>query len=255
MKKNILCMAAAMMIATVSWAQSDYKVITVKGVSFKMIKVAGGTFLMGCTPEQEDVTGSDGGAYPVHSVTLSDYYIGETEVTQWMWEAVMGSNPSKRKGHMLPMDNVSWNDCQEFIRRLNSKTGRRFRLPTEAEWEFAARGGTRSKHYKYAGSNDIEVVAWYGHNGGTLLPEKVKTKAPNELEIYDMSGNVDEWCQDIHKEYSREAQINPVVDDNYGSRVLRGGRANSSRLLCRVSARCNDHVNDQRHGFRLVLSE
>ena len=162
--------------------------ITANGVNFVMKRVAGGTFQMGATSEQ----GSD--AYddetPVHSVTVSTFYMGETEVTQALWKAVMGSNPSNWKGDNLPVEQVSWNDCQEFIRKLNSLTGRSFRLPTEAEWEYAARGGNKSNGYKYAGNNVIDDVAWYTQTTNDSGTKQVKTKRPNELGLYDMSGNV-----------------------------------------------------------------
>lgn len=182
------------------------KTFQVGGVSFDMVWVEGGTFRMGATSEQ----GSDawGGEKPVHSVTLSGYYIGKTEVTQALWKAVMGSNPSEFKGDNLPVEQVSWDDCQEFIRKLNSLTGQHFRLPTEAEWEFACRGGNNSCGYKYSGSNDIDNVAWYFDNSGHKT-HPVGTKAQNELGIYDMSGNVWEWCSDWYGNYSSGAQTNP----------------------------------------------
>ncbi len=164
---------------------------TVNGVSFKMIFVEGGTFTMGATAELE--SDALGGEKPTHRVTLSSYMIGETEVTQELWQAVMGGNPSLHKGARNPVEWVSWNDCQEFIDKLNRLTGRKFGLPTEAQWEYAARGGNRSKGYKYSGSNNIDELAWYDGNSGTHL---VATKKPNELGIYDMSGNLWEWCQD-----------------------------------------------------------
>ena len=150
-----------------------------------MVYVSGGTFTMGATSEQ----GSD--AYdwekPAHSVTLSGYYIGKYEVTQELWKAVMGSNPSRFKGDNLPVEQVSWDDVQEFLRKLNAMTGKRYRLPTEAEWEFAARGGNSSRGYKYSGSNSLGSVAWYYDNSGSRT-HAVGTKSPNELGIYDMSG-------------------------------------------------------------------
>ena len=137
---------------------------------------------------------------PVHSVTLSSYYMGETEVTQALWKAVMGNNPSRFKGDNLPVENVSWNDCQEFIRKLKQKTGKNFRLPTEAEWEYAARGGKKSNGYKYSGSNNIGSVAWYDDNSSNQI-HAVKGKRLNELGLYDMSGNVWEWCSDWYGQY------------------------------------------------------
>ena len=187
---------------------------TVNGVSFKMVSVEGGTFQMGST---------DGDDYekPVHNVTLSSYSIGETEVTQALWTAVMGTNPSYFKGDNLPVEKVTWNDCQTFITKLNQLTGNSFRLPTEAEWEFAAKGGTKSKGYTYSGSNTIGDVAWYADNSSRTHP--VATKQANELGIYDMSGNVYEWCQDWLGDYRRSAQSNPTGPTSGSSRVLRGG--------------------------------
>ncbi|MBQ0015371.1 MAG: formylglycine-generating enzyme family protein, partial [Bacteroidales bacterium] len=150
-----------------------------------MVEVSGGTFKMGATSEQGSDAWND--EKPVHNVTLSSYYIGLTEVTQELWQAVMGSNPSYFKGLYRPVENVSWDDCQTFISRLNSLTGKNFRLPTEAEWEFAARGGTKSRGYKYSGSNTLDDVAWHVGNSGDKTHD-VGTKAPNELGIYDMSG-------------------------------------------------------------------
>ena len=195
-------------------------VLTIKGVSYEMVWVEGGTFRMGATPEQGGDAESD--EKPVHSVTLSSYYIGKTEVTQALWKAVMGSNPSEFKGDNLPVENVSWNDCQKFIRKLNALTGQNFRLPTEAEWEFACRGGNNSRGYKYSGSNYIDNVAWYGDNSGNKT-HPVATKSPNELGIYDMSGNVWEWCCDWYGDYTSGAQTNPKGPESGSLRVRRGG--------------------------------
>ena len=226
---------------------------TVNGVSFTMIAVEGGTFQMGATSEQ----GSD--AYdsekPVHSVTLSDYYIGETEVTQELWTAVMGNNPSWYSGNpQRPVEQVSWNACQEFIKKLNQLTGKNFRLPTEAEWEYAARGGKKSKGYKYSGSNTIDDVAWYKNNSGSKTHD-VKTKQANELGIYDMSGNVWEWCQDWYGSYSSSSQANPTGPSSGSSRVLRGGSWGGNARDCRVSNRGSNFPDSRNNynGFRLVL--
>ena len=212
------------------------KDITVGNVSFTMIRVDGGTFTMGATSEQ----GSDAldREKPAHQVTLSPYYIGETEVTQELWEAVMGSNPSNFKGAKRPVEKVSWDDCQDFVRKLNQKTGQNFRLPTEAEWEYAARGGNKSRGYKYAGSNTIGDVAWYTDNSGSTTHD-VKTKQANELGLYDMSGNVWEWCQDWYGEYSSSSQTNPTGSSSGSYRVYRGGGWHGFARYCRVSSRFN----------------
>ena len=229
--------------------------ITVKGVPFTMIKVEGGTFQMGATSEQgSDVYDNE---KPVHSVTLSDYYIGETEVTQELWQAVMGSNPSHFSGYpQRPVEYVSWNDCQEFITKLNNLTGKNFRLPTEAEWEYAARGGNKSQGYKYSGSNTIGDVAWYDCNSSSRTHD-VKTKQANELGIYDMSGNVSEWCQDWYwcGSYSSNSQINPTGPSSGSCRVLRGGGWDGSARYCRVSNRSSifPGYRDNSSGLRLVL--
>lgn len=211
--------------------------ITVNGVSFKMIRVQGGTFTMGATSEQGSDAESD--EKPAHQVTLSTFSIGQTEVTQELWQAVMGSNPSNFKGAKRPVEQVSWEDCQNFIRELNSLTGRRFRLPTEAEWEYAARGGKKSNGYKYAGSSSVNDVAWYANNSGDQTHD-VATKRANELWLYDMSGNVEEWCQDWKGSYSTSSQTNPTGASSGSSRVYRGGGWFNNSRRCRVSYRSID---------------
>ena len=219
-----------------------------------MVYVSGGTFTMGGTSEQ----GSD--AYddekPTHNVTLSSYYICKYEVTQALWRAVMGSNPSNFKGDNLPVECVSWNDCQTFINRLNSYTGRNFRLPTEAEWEFAARGGNYSRHYKYSGSNYIGDVAWYDDNSGNRT-HPVGTKQPNELGLYDMSGNVYEWCSDWYGSYSSYSQSDPTGPNSGSNRVFRGGRWGIFAGFCRSSYRSGYTPGNSNYylGLRLVLSQ
>ncbi len=209
------------------------RTFTVNGVTFTMVAVKGGTFQMGATSEQKKFYKDE---QPVHSVTLSDYYIGETEVTQALWTAVMGSNPSYYKGDNLPVESVSWDDCQTFIRKLNQLTGATFRLPTEAEWEYAARGGNKSRGYQYSGSNNLNDVAWYTSNSGSKT-HAVKTKQPNELGLYDMSGNVYEWCQDWYGSYSSRAQTNPTGPSSGSNRVNRGGSWGRNARGCRVSNR------------------
>ena len=204
------------------------------GVSFKMIFVRGGTFMMGATPEQgKDVEDNEN---PVHQVTLSDYFIGETQVTQSLWKAVMGTNPSYFKGDDLPVEEVSWNDCQNFIQKLNALTGKTFHLPTEAEWEYAARGGDKCQNFKYAGGNTIGDVAWYKDNCDDKA-HSVKGKRPNELGLYDMSGNVWEWCEDRYENYNVSHQNDPKGPLFGLDHLLRGGSRNDRARNCRVSKR------------------
>ena len=232
--------------------QSTIETIVVHGVKFNMVKIKGGTFRMGATSEQSNY---DNDEKPVHSVTLSDYYMGETEVTQELWEAVMGSNPSRFMGdNQRPVERVSWDDCQEFIKKLNQLTGKEFRLPTEAEWEYAARGGKYSRGYRYSGSNNSDEVAWYDSNSGSKT-HPVKTKKDNELGLYDMSGNVWEWCNDWWGCYQSNSQTNPTGPSEGESRVLRGGGWCYFDMGVRVSRR--DYLTPgYRHiiiGLRLAL--
>ncbi len=168
----------------------------------------------------------------------------------------MGKNPSNWKGASLPVEQVSWNDCQEFVKKLNTLTGKKFRLPTEAEWEYAARGGGKSKGYKYSGSNSIDGVAWYSSNSGNKTHD-VKTKLPNELGLYDMSGNVSEWCHDWYGSYSTLAQTNPVGSSYDFARGRRGGGWSGDTEECRVSFRRKSAHSSEflSVGLRLVLSE
>ena len=219
-----------------------------------MIFVQGGTFTMGATPEQSSDACAD--EKPVHNVTLSSFYICKYEVTRELWQAVMGSNPSEVVGAKRPVDCVSWYDCQTFISKLNSLTGKNFRLPTEAEWEYAARGGSKSLGYKYSGSNDLNSVAWYTDNSGDTTHD-VGTKQPNELGIYDMSGNVWEWCSDWYGSYSNNSQTNPTGPSSGSERVIRGGCSSYNAWVCRSSIR-NDLAPDDCSrdlGLRLALSE
>ena len=233
--------------------------ITVKGVSFKMVYVKGGTFNMGHTQEQgfENIINEK----PVHQVTLSDFYIGQTEVTQALWIAVMSNNMgngtpkhSSTENLNRPVGSVSWEDCQRFVAKLNQLTGKNFRLPTEAEWEYAARGGKKSKGYKYAGSNNINEVAWCGLPDD-IGPKNVATKSPNELGVYDMSGNVFEWVQDKYGSYSGIAQIDPTGCDSGSFGVYRGGAWNYDADFCRVSYRgfCLLLNMNKNLGLRLAL--
>ena len=232
-----------------SQAQKDS---IIQQVIYDMVWVEGGTFTMGATSEQ----GNDayGDEKPAHQVTLSGFYICKYEVTQALWLAVMGENPSGFKGDARrPVECVSWNDCQKFITKLNQLTGKRFRLPTEAEWEYAARGGNLSCGYKYAGSDNLGSVAWYKDNSGSTT-HPVGQKSPNELGLYDMSGNVWEWCQDCFDRYSSASQTNPTGPSS-GYPVCRGGTWSQDANCSRVSLRncVTTSYTSNRCGLRLAL--
>lgn len=211
----------------------DGLVFTVAGVQFTMVYVKGGNFWMGTSSNKNDV---DKDERPAHEVTLNDFYIGQTEVTQELWEAVIGSSSRKVVGHNLPMTYISWDDCQVFVERLNQLTGRSFRLPTEAEWEYAARGGQASKGYVYAGSDNVGDVAWCREYLGDDRIHPVGKKNPNELGIYDMSGNVWEWCQDRYNAayYKSSPKNNPTGAASGSYRVYRGGGWNNTDSYLRV---------------------
>lgn len=216
--------------------QLPVEIITIPGtdVSFKMVRVDGGTFMMGANEGDDEALGRE---KPVHQVTLSDYYIGETQVTQALWQEVMGNNPSGFKdGPNLPVERVSWDDCQRFIEKLNSLTGISFHLPTEAQWEFAARGGNKTNGFKYAGSNTIGDVAWYDENSKDKT-HPVGKKDANELGLFDMSGNVWEWCQDRYHGYTDAPQTDPEGPEEGTNRVNRGGGWDNNDRYCRVTDR------------------
>lgn len=223
----------------------------IKNLINNMVYVSGGTFTMGATSEQGSDAFDD--EKPAHQVTVSSYSIGKYEVTQEEWEAVMGNNPSYFKGAKRPVENVSWNDCQDFIRKLNAMTGKKFRLPTEAEWEYAARGGNNSRKYKYAGSSTIGSVAWYDVNSNSKT-HNVGSKAANELGLYDMSGNVWEWCQDWSGSYSSGSQTNPTGPSSGSLRVYRGGSWGSYEGDCRVSGRYGRSPGFRNYGIGLRLA-
>lgn len=211
--------------------QNDASItINVNGIDFNMIRVDGGTFIMG---EGEKS----------HQISLGSYYIGETPVTQKLWMAVMESNPSHYKGGENPVECVSWNDCQEFIKKLNQKTGQQFRLPTDEEWEFSAKGGCKSRHTQFSGSNKLDEVAWFKENsGGTTHP--VKNKKPNELGLYDMNGNVWEWCFDV-------SELLDIF------RVCRGGSYCHDAKCCILTYQGELNLDSRGYnvGLRLALSE
>ena len=271
-------------------APSGNRTFIVNGVSFEMVAVKGGTFIMGCTSEQGYNCNDD--EKPAHSVTLSDYYIGKYEMTVGLfrvfvnetnyktdadkegWSYVWnGSSWYKKKGvnwrcdangnvrnsseDNHPVIHVSWNDAQAFCKWLSRKTGQTFRLPTEAEWEYAARGGNKSKDYKYSGSNNIDDVAWYTSNSEGKTHD-VGTKLPNELGIYDMSGNVWEWCQDRYGNYSSSNQMNPKGSSKGSDRIGRGGAWwGGDADFCRVSLRLHNSPDIMCNslGFRLAADK
>ncbi|MCI6473930.1 MAG: formylglycine-generating enzyme family protein [Bacteroidales bacterium] len=224
--------------------------ITVNGVTFNMIKVEGGTFTMGATKEQ-GTWSTDNDEYPTHKVKLETFMIGETEVTQALWKAVMGSNPSHFQSANKPVEKVSWNDCQLFIKKLNILTGKRFRLPTEAEWEYAARGGKLSRGYRYPGSEKPKETCWYS----THETKEVAKKCPNEIGIYDMGGNVWEWCNDWKGKYSSSDEINPIGPRTGEKKVLRGGSFHSTKDLMRITHRSSNTPDYSKSyiGMRLAL--
>lgn len=238
---------------------NDVMTFSVDGVSFNMILVEHGSFMMGAMVEHEEPCEDE---TPVHKVSITkNYYMGETQVTQALWTAIMGNNPSRFKGHDRPVESIKWGECQKFVKNLNNRLrfnldGKQFRLPTEAEWEFAARGGIRSKGYLYAGSNNIDEVAWYyGNSGGETHPvAKLKS---NELGLYDMSGNVKEWCQDWYGRYQENAQTNPMGLAYGEYHVFRGGGEGYEPEMCRLSCRSGGTIDLTLFclGFRLALSD
>ena len=240
--------------SSLSSGNNEIAIPVKNGIFIDMVKVKASTFKMGATSEMQNPWDDE---KPVREVILTnDYYIGKYEVTQSLWQAVMGTNPSYFKGDNLPVEQVSWDNCLEFISKLNSLTGRKFRLPTEAEWEYAARGGKKSRGYQYSGSFNISDVAWYNGNSGNKI-HPVGMKQANELGVYDMSGNVNEWCQDWYGSYVSSSQTNPLGANSGSFRVCRGGSWYFGTVNCRSSfrSRSNPDTRSRYIGFRLVLSE
>ena len=237
------------MVMTASMVMAQFvnkpQVISVDSVTFRMQPVEGGEFMMGIDAGQKDCG-------PAHRVILSSYYIGETEVTQALWKAVTGRNPAHFKGDNLPVESVTLAECHQFIEKLNKLTGRTFRLPTEAEWEYAARGGRMSRGTRYAGSDELSEVAWIDN---VDRPQPVAQLKPNELGLYDMSGNVCEWCEDIYGDYSAEPQVNPKGASEGVYHPGRGGGWNRGGKFCLVYDRGNyrPEYASNAVGLRLVL--
>jgi formylglycine-generating enzyme required for sulfatase activity len=233
---------------------SESEIRSFNTITYDFVKVEGGTFTMGCTSEQGNSCKSD--ENPTRSVTLSNFYMAKYEVTQFQWISVMGSNPSKYAScNDCPIDNVSWDDVQTFLTTLNTNTGKNYRLPTEAEWEYAARGGINSKGYKFSGSNDSSAVGWYWYYYWGRKPHIVGTKNPNELGIYDMSGNIEEWVSDWYEAYTGTSETNPTGPSIGNNKVLRGGSFYNESNYTRVSFRSFSNKGNRFNssGFRLVL--
>ena len=244
-----------LLILTISCKKEDLSgtitTYNVNGVSFDMVFVQGGTFTMGCT---DWCSSWDRSAL---KIKLRSFQIGKYEVTQKLWNAIMDDNPSVFIGDNLPVHKVCWTDAQEFIRRLNLATGKNYRLPTEAEWEYAARGGNRTQGYTFSGSNDIFQVAWFYDNSEST-PHPVGTKLSNELGIYDMSGNVEEWCFDWLREFPDIQQFNPIGDIAGLYRAVRGGNFVQTFISCVIGkdgGALPTYDNGFELGFRLVLPE
>ena len=249
-------------------SQSNTRTFTVNGVSFKMVKVAGGSFLMGCTSEQYNCDEDENN---VRRVTLDEYYIATTEVTQALWEAVMGTNIYQQRnkhyndvswariygeGDDYPIYYVSWEEALEFCRRLSDETGMTFTLPTEAQWEYAARGGKNNSNTVFSGNNMIDIVCWYSANSNNET-HPVGQKRPNALGLYDMSGNVWEWCYDwfFYEGYPMDQTYNPIGHPEGAARIRRGGSRQDKVHSCRVANRgCQfPDMADSYTGFRVVM--
>lgn len=261
MKAFFLCLSICMMTsmhATAQTGNEPFDSFTATSGQKKAINrfvqtlkfVEGGVFTMGGSNKQDEMTKAE--ELPAHQVTLSSYYIGRYEVTRDLWKVIMGTDPVQKGDNLLPVANISWSDCQDFINKLNRLSEHTFRLPTEAEWEYAATGGRNARTTIYAGSNKIDSVACYGSE----KCDSVAQRSANELGLYDMSGNVAEWCQDYYGNYSVLDQTNPCAD--FGSeRVVRGGAFDNSADKCRVTARSHqpENAKSDRIGFRLMMEK
>ena len=233
----------------------ETETITVNGVSFTMVHVEGGTFLMGAIPEEYVYARRN--ESPAHNVTLSGYYIGQTEVTWELWNAVMESEVQDYSmDPQCPVVKVNLFDCARFVDKLTELTGKVFRMPTEAEWEYAARGGSNGLRYRFAGSDDIDEVGWCLENSGGMV-HHVAGKMPNPLGLYDMTGNVNEWCQDWYGGYTYDAQVNPVGPESGYITIIRGGAYDISFEGCHVTFRHYDYPTERQEdlGFRIVMNE
>ncbi len=269
--KKLLCTLCTMICFFVSCKQEDvvvnniednqpevqepeikYRPFTINGITFNMILVEGGTFKMGSSTQEEVIF------QPVHDVTVSDFYISETEVSQELYTAIVRKNPSRDRYPQNPVDCIGYTEALWFIIYLNEITGLDFRLPTEAEWEYAARGGKYSKGYIYAGGDKIDDVAHYGGDWLSLEgypPKPVKSMLPNELGIYNMSGNVAEWCSDYYGDYPNDAQVNPVGPKDGTYKVIRGGSWSNSANQCAATWRgYSKDLELTTNGIRIVLS-
>ena len=223
---------------------------TIDSVTFTMLGIEGGTFTMGAAMETPETYPDE---LPAHKVTLSSFMLGETEVTQALWEAVMDYNPSCFQYPDFPVDNVSWEECQDFISRLNELTHKHFRLPTEAEWEYACRGGNTNHHTRFCGSDTLDIVGW--NKGNCKEPHPVRRLQPSLLGLYDMSGNVWEWCSDYYAPYPEGNVVNPQGPAEGNYHVCRGGCWSGGEKGCSPSIRSRLSIGGKRNviGFRLAL--
>lgn len=247
--KKLTCFAIVLIFILVSCKKDEEKPKSQEvSEPIYMVLVKGGTFQMG------NINGSSL-ELPVHPVTLSSFYISKTEVTQKQWSDVMGTKPSNFVGDNLPVEKVSWNDAQIFITELNRQTKKNYRLPTEAEWEFASKGGISSKGYTYSGGNTLGEVAWYVDNSSRTT-HAVATKKANELGLYDLTGNVSEWCSDWYASYSSEVQTDPTGPNSGFYRVIRGSSWGAASSYCNVTNRegTMPEFKFSNLGFRLALS-